>query len=766
MGTTQRDSRDGGQDGARANLRSVPSTSRSTLRPDEATHMPASSSTEGKAAAAPLSDDDCERQRGQSDQARPTSASRQVKSESEDHGDEGAQQALAPSFDELLFDLLFAASLNTYSQAARVYNSGQAVGFIGYFALLWWAWWTQSVFDTRCRRPELGYPRPFKTVQIALRLLLLGAWVGLSSTPAEFSRNGFTNFSALYAVTRLLLVADWLAVILYDLVDDWRGSRRSAQTKGRWAPWEVLRDDWTYLASAASSLASSILWYCVRFRKQRHAVNGQLLGLWLPGIAIELVVQILVEAFGPEQSLSLTVMPERLSLLLLIILGEGFNGVSEQLTKLSPGYKMPDGSPAGGWTGFTILQVCSSIGLIVVLFWGYFRRAEKEYHSSKLMALFAGYLHLILHAASAIIVIASKRLISFINTIVALDQFYNDPGKYLPQTEEWSQYTAERISDFYSNATNPPSIFTLNATDPGLATVLAISSIIQSTDGAQFPSVDAARWLAEAASSFILVSNNGTDVSQISAALDQATSSDTAVNYVQEVYGVALTNQLEPLVNVASAMVNSLSSVGYLENQLFQYKFLFAASAVYLAVDCGIKIIQGIGTSDKGRRRLKRKTFWASMGIRFAFALVLIGTQVVYYEKITAGDGSVPNSIVAGLAICACIQLLELIAQVLLDSRQWWLSAWKAITGRSKRPERQRDRQSRRPSNETDGGTDDDGDDVLSPALPKDRRTEVELDDLTLPRNEKSATAASGRSTGNRKAVAHEDEKEPTHMDA
>lgn len=38
------------------------------------------------------------------------------------------QQALAPSFDELLFDLLFAASLNTYSHSAKLYNGPQVLG--------------------------------------------------------------------------------------------------------------------------------------------------------------------------------------------------------------------------------------------------------------------------------------------------------------------------------------------------------------------------------------------------------------------------------------------------------------------------------------------------------------------------------------------------------------------------------------------------------------------------------------------------------------
>lgn len=88
--------------------------------------------------------------------------------------------------------------------------------------------------------------------------------------------------------------------------------------------------------------------------------------------------------------------------------------MSEQLTRLSPGYRTESGLDAGGWSGLTILQVVSATALIVVLFWGYFRRAAKEYHSTKLLALLSGYLHLIIHAASAVVIISAKRLITYV----------------------------------------------------------------------------------------------------------------------------------------------------------------------------------------------------------------------------------------------------------------------------------------------------------------------------------------------------------------
>lgn len=117
------------------------------------------------------------------------------------------------------------------------------------------------------------------------------------------------------------------------------------------------------------------------------------------------------------------VSSERLSLLGLIILGEGFNGVGEQLNKLSPGYKVVDTqgvqTEAGGWSGFTILQICSTVALIVLLFWGYFRRATKHFPAPRLLALVWAYLHIVIHAASAVVVVGMKRCVLLVARFAA-----------------------------------------------------------------------------------------------------------------------------------------------------------------------------------------------------------------------------------------------------------------------------------------------------------------------------------------------------------
>lgn len=90
------------------------------------------------------------------------------------------------------------------------------------------------------------------------------------------------------------------------------------------------------------------------------------------------------------------------------------------------------------------------------------------------------------------------------------------------------------------------------------------------------------------------------------------------------------------------------------------------------------------------------------MGIRFLFAVALICTQIAYFEKISSETTSASDVIVlGGLTICVGIQLLELIAQVALDSSASLAAAWRFVFCRRQR-ERKRHIVSTSASQDTD----------------------------------------------------------------
>lgn len=66
----------------------------------------------------------------------------------------------APGYSDLFFDLLFAACLNTYSNAVSLERFSNVAAFLGYFTAIWWAWWSQAYFDVRYRRTMRHQPMP------------------------------------------------------------------------------------------------------------------------------------------------------------------------------------------------------------------------------------------------------------------------------------------------------------------------------------------------------------------------------------------------------------------------------------------------------------------------------------------------------------------------------------------------------------------------------------------------------------------------------
>lgn len=257
-----------------------------------------------------------------------------------------------PTFEDLLFDLLFAAVLNVYSASMSFDRARQIAAFAAFFAILWWAWFTQTLFDVRYRQ-RTGRLR--SVAQGVLRFVLLCVWLGFTTVPSEFTRSGFATATLLYALTRVCLILDFALV---------------------WSLDPSLRCDpqmrlGTCVIVAASTI-SAIMWGVSRLFDDNFGVVWQQGVMWGLAILLEVVAQSYTELtlrFGP---LGDTILAERMATFGLIILGEGFNSLGDVLNGFSIGAHQwgGDGSPAGGWGRGSILQTLSSVITLLMQFYG------------------------------------------------------------------------------------------------------------------------------------------------------------------------------------------------------------------------------------------------------------------------------------------------------------------------------------------------------------------------------------------------------------
>ncbi|SPO29034.1 uncharacterized protein UTRI_05608 [Ustilago trichophora] len=138
-------------------------------------------------------------------------------------------------------------------------------------------------------------------------------------------------------------------------------------------------------------------------------LSAPLLVMWILGVTIEAVAQILNELSGVLSPLGNGVLPERLVLFGLIILGEGFTGIAETLNKISPGAKIRnqvlggEAIESGGWGADTILQAVSCVLIVILQFGGYFHRATSQIDMPSVLIVLWAYIHVVLHMSSALL---------------------------------------------------------------------------------------------------------------------------------------------------------------------------------------------------------------------------------------------------------------------------------------------------------------------------------------------------------------------------
>lgn len=83
---------------------------------------------------------------------------------------------------ELFFDLFFAANLATFTTYHSITDSRNLSGYIGFFGILWSAWFQVTLHDVRFARDSI-YERICKTVQFIV-------FVGLALVGSGFNPGG------------------------------------------------------------------------------------------------------------------------------------------------------------------------------------------------------------------------------------------------------------------------------------------------------------------------------------------------------------------------------------------------------------------------------------------------------------------------------------------------------------------------------------------------------------------------------------------------
>lgn len=426
-----------------------------------------------------------------------------------------------------------------------------------------------------------------------VRAALLGIWLAFSTTSSEFARQSFTNFSTIYALSRAVLAIDELLIVI-ETARDCDIFQRPGQHRRRAYRtfWKRTTPHWLCITA---NIVALILWVTSRFEAGDEGLSGAQLGMWMAGIGFELVVRVFIEATDMLPPLMNTSIAERVSLLLLIIFGEAFQGIGTALNNISPGGRDWErgGIPSGGWGTHTIIQAVATLVIILLLFHSYYKGTavggevrSAEIENTSIVVFIWGTLHLILHLASAVIVVGMRKITLFINTIEAADRFLSSPQEYVPQTPDWSSFTSDKVVGLFADSI--PSVS--NITDYYERSLVSMLSVIIGSNGAQIPQVDTADGIVNA--TLLLSSNNVTIPSSISSQLGQfpVIQQQAIITDSLDVYAGKQIFQVR--IPFSSGRLRSGSFLPFVKPA--QYKYVYLSAAIYLFSDVVLKAIQGL----------------------------------------------------------------------------------------------------------------------------------------------------------------------------
>ncbi|KZM18786.1 uncharacterized protein EKO05_0006488 [Ascochyta rabiei] len=216
---------------------------------------------------------------------------------------------------ELFFDLFFVANLATFTAYHSISDIDYLLAYIGFFGILWATWFQITLHDVRFARDSL-YERICKTIQFI-------TFVGLALAGSSFNPSGKANnknFSILcytLIISRGLLAIQYMVVLFYT----WR-----AKYSKLYLPLGLMVV--TYLVGTGAFAAMTPTY------RPTVIAPRNLYMVWYAVMVAEAVIVITISCFWRMLSFKKTHLMERMSLLTIIVIGEGAIGVTKTVGRI------------------------------------------------------------------------------------------------------------------------------------------------------------------------------------------------------------------------------------------------------------------------------------------------------------------------------------------------------------------------------------------------------------------------------------------------
>lgn len=304
---------------------------------------------------------------------------------------------------ELFYDLFFVANLTTFTALNEINDDKTLKAYVGFFSLLWLTWYQVSLYDVRFSTDSV-FERVAKAVHF-------GVMVGFAVLGPEWKPGTeiddykiYKAFGLILMVSRLTLFMQYGVTLLY--------TKKYPKTI---VPLCIIM---------ASTLIAAILYgsLIAAFPTINNDTDGNpipaasnmYIAWYIIGL-FETLTRIGVSSRFPVLSFKETHLVQRMSLLTLIILGEGIIVICKAISKIIKNEFL--------WTSAVVGQIAAAILIIYFLYMLYFDRMQEE-HLGVLKQHLWSFIHFPLHIVLVLVLQGVSLLVIWCQLVRALFGMY------------------------------------------------------------------------------------------------------------------------------------------------------------------------------------------------------------------------------------------------------------------------------------------------------------------------------------------------------
>ncbi|KAH7411716.1 hypothetical protein DE146DRAFT_251587 [Phaeosphaeria sp. MPI-PUGE-AT-0046c] len=300
---------------------------------------------------------------------------------------------------ELFYDLFFVANLTTFTSMLEINDHKSLTAYIGFFSLLWLTWYQVSLYDVRFSADSV-----FERIAKALHFgVMVGfAVIGPQWKPGQEMGDYkiYKAFGLMLMVSRLTLFAQYGVTLLY-----------TKKFKKTVVPLGLVMAS-TFLAAILYGALTPAFPKTV-FDIDNFAVaqKSNVYIAWYIIAISETILTVTVSCHWRIISFKGTHMVQRMSLLTLIILGEGIIVICKSISKIVKNEYL--------WSVPVVGQIIAAVLIIYFLYMLYFDRIQEEHFGSIRQQAWS-FLHFPLHTVLVLVLQGISLLIIWRQAVESL----------------------------------------------------------------------------------------------------------------------------------------------------------------------------------------------------------------------------------------------------------------------------------------------------------------------------------------------------------